>query len=126
MLTVRHLLKKLLCNLASASYLPLPVLEWPSLRLPPMPRWFGCRPRRVPCGGHATLSKAGTLLREMKANGQREVGGRPRKPSGDVIVSVNPQTLSDLGISYDQSSQWQQLAEIPAAGAALSRVAQPN
>jgi hypothetical protein len=43
----------------------------------------------------------------MKENGQRKnEAGRPKKVSDCA-------TLPDLGITRDQSSQWQQLAEIP-------------
>jgi len=55
--------------------------------------------------------KAGQLLAQMeKAKGAREPGtNRGSTPSGDTRAS----TLSDLGISYDQSSQWQKLGAVP-------------
>jgi hypothetical protein len=43
----------------------------------------------------------------MKQNGQRDAGGRGR------IESRPSAQLKDLGITKDQSSQWQRLAEIP-------------
>jgi hypothetical protein len=52
--------------------------------------------------------RAGQLLREMKENGQRQKPGdnagahRGRKRS-----SNGTSTLSDLGITYDQSTRWQ-------------------
>lgn len=49
--------------------------------------------------------KAGELLAEM-----------PKHPPGPVPSADTrdlPPKLSDLGITYDQSSQWQQLAKIP-------------
>jgi len=49
--------------------------------------------------------RAGELLKDMQANGDR-ARGRPKK--------VSPQaTLSKLGIAREQSSKWQQLAAIP-------------
>lgn len=52
--------------------------------------------------------KAGLLLN------QREMakGGNPNLSRG-TRGSNQPQTLEELGISHDQSSKWQQLAEIP-------------
>jgi len=54
--------------------------------------------------------KAGELLREMKENGMRRIAadGRPKEKASDAP------TLTDLGITRDQSSQWQRLAAIPA------------
>ena len=57
--------------------------------------------------------KTGELLKLAKQAGQRETGGRPKKRSGDRTVFSA--TLSDIGISKNQSSQWQELAEIPKA-----------
>src|SRR3954464_5379765 len=45
--------------------------------------------------------RAGQLLRDME-----KLKGRPGKASSATM-------LSDLGISYDQSSNWQQLADVP-------------
>jgi hypothetical protein len=51
--------------------------------------------------------KAGQLLAQM----DKAKGGRPTEtPRVDRGVS---ETLSDLGISYDQSSQWQKLGAVP-------------
>lgn len=50
--------------------------------------------------------RAGQLLTEMKEKGERRAQGQPKEMSGAA-------TLPDLGITRDQSSQWQQLAEIP-------------
>jgi hypothetical protein len=56
--------------------------------------------------------RAGELLGEMKETGQRDSdkGGDRRSRSGDT--TVKPQ-LADLGITKEQSSQWQQVAAIP-------------
>lgn len=51
--------------------------------------------------------RAGEILREMKANGQRHPGGRQIESHDDT------QTLEDMGISKTQSSRWQKLASIP-------------
>jgi hypothetical protein len=45
--------------------------------------------------------KAGQLLRDME-----KLKGRPQKASTDT-------RLSDVGVSYDQSSKWQKLADVP-------------
>jgi hypothetical protein len=54
--------------------------------------------------------KAGELLAKMdkaKGSAQPGVGRSGRMPSDDT------RTLSGLGITYDQSSQWQRLAAVP-------------
>lgn len=62
--------------------------------------------------------RAGELLKEMKQNGQRHSGsptaGPGRGKNGvERRDSVSAPTLSDLGITKDQASQWQALADIP-------------
>ena len=53
--------------------------------------------------------KCGQLLREREMR-----AGRPKeKPSNDLIIAEGAGTLAELGISRNQSSQWQQLAAIP-------------
>jgi hypothetical protein len=56
--------------------------------------------------------RAGQLLKEMKENGQRENnhGGDRKSRSRSSTMKT---TLADIGVSKDQSSQWQRLAEIP-------------
>jgi hypothetical protein len=54
--------------------------------------------------------RAGQLLSGMDRAGR----GRPEKMSDDTTLSPTP-TLSDLGVSRDQSSKWQQLAAVPEA-----------
>jgi hypothetical protein len=61
--------------------------------------------------------KAGTLLRAMeKAKGAR---GNPGGRGAAIVRSDNPtaqpKTLAEMGISKDQSAEWQRLAEIQAA-----------
>jgi hypothetical protein len=55
--------------------------------------------------------KAGFLLRETKKNGTRTNSRRNHKAESERPIP--PKQLKDLGISLDQSSQWQQLADIP-------------
>jgi hypothetical protein len=52
--------------------------------------------------------RAGELLREMAGTGQRKRRGRPTEKTSSAT------TLSEIGITRDQSSKWQALAEIPA------------
>jgi hypothetical protein len=56
--------------------------------------------------------KGGELLRRMRERGERDAGrgGDRRSPSARTRVIPN---LADMGISYDQSSRWQQLSEVP-------------
>jgi N6-adenosine-specific RNA methylase IME4 len=51
--------------------------------------------------------RMGKLLKSM----DRQQGGRPEKPSSPMRVSAP--TLSELGISYNQSSRYQKAAELP-------------
>lgn len=53
-------------------------------------------------------TKAGKLIKEAKEAGQmcEQSKGRPKKASHEA-------RLSELGISYDQASTWQQMAEVP-------------
>jgi hypothetical protein len=54
--------------------------------------------------------RAGELLKEMAKSGERKGwGGDRRSKSGAPTLK----TLTDIGISRDQSSQWQQLADVP-------------
>lgn len=60
--------------------------------------------------------KAGSLLVDMdKAKGQRLAGrtadGQPVRLSNDTTAELP--TLADLGVTRDQSSKWQRLAEVP-------------
>jgi hypothetical protein len=51
--------------------------------------------------------KAGALLADM----EKAKGGDSRPPP--VAVGGGPPTLAELGVSYNQSSQWQKLADVP-------------
>lgn len=53
--------------------------------------------------------RCGVLLKEMKANGERASGHGDQK-SGSKPSTPN---LDDLGVSKDQSSRFQQLADVP-------------
>jgi hypothetical protein len=63
--------------------------------------------------------RAGALIAEGQKNGTIVTHGGDRKsksPAPTLILDSKPapKSLSELGISRDQSSQWQQLAGIPA------------
>lgn len=73
------------------------------------PITYGC--------GHSCLAaeirlraerRAGELLAEMRQKGERKKPGDNRKTSRSTTSQ-----LSDLGISRDQSSNWQKVAAIP-------------
>jgi len=61
--------------------------------------------------------RAGELLVEMKASGTRAKKGQPRKSNitHDDITSKASKTLDELGVTPNQSSQWQKIAEVPEA-----------
>jgi len=55
--------------------------------------------------------RAGEMLAEMKKTGQRDSGRGKRKAESGTTMPLPK--LADLGISADQSSNWQQLAAVP-------------
>jgi hypothetical protein len=58
--------------------------------------------------------KAGELLAAMKkAKGGAEKGTKRDGPGGKVMQSDGPTALRDIGISKQQSSDWQKLAAVP-------------
>jgi hypothetical protein len=59
--------------------------------------------------------KAGALLKEMeKAKGAREPGiGKAGRNAVERNDRVSTKTLADYGLSKDQSSRWQKLADVP-------------
>lgn len=60
--------------------------------------------------------KCGQILAEMKANGERATrgGDGTNQHGGNVVSRDNSSpTLPSLGISRDQSSRWQKLADMP-------------
>ena len=62
--------------------------------------------------------RTGELLREMKEAGQRQTKGDNGRNSramsrATTLPPTPPPSLKDLGITRDQSSKWQQLANVP-------------
>jgi hypothetical protein len=56
--------------------------------------------------------KAGELLRQMKARGQR-TASKDTLARGRKVLPREAPTLSDLGVNKTQSSRWQRLAALP-------------
>ncbi len=57
--------------------------------------------------------RVGQLLKVMdKAEGAREVGVGRRGTRSDELTTLPQQTLADIGITKNQSSQWQKLADV--------------
>ena len=56
--------------------------------------------------------RAGELLIEMSGNGTRQTKGGDRKSKSKGETLIEP-SLSDLGITKQQSSDWQKLARVP-------------
>ena len=57
--------------------------------------------------------RAGVLLKGMKQCGQRHNGRGNNQPKLESPCTTSTPQLSDLGITRDQSSKWQQLANVP-------------
>jgi hypothetical protein len=62
--------------------------------------------------------RAGEMLRDMAARGERERGRGGDRKSQSTRSDRDPKSpkspkLSDLGVTRDQSSQWQKIASIP-------------
>jgi hypothetical protein len=57
--------------------------------------------------------RAGQLLIEMKERGERHTGHGDQK--SESLTTIPIQTLSDMGVSPDQSSQWQKKARLTEA-----------
>lgn len=57
--------------------------------------------------------RAGELLKETKASGERTKPADTLRQGPLSRRATTGKTLTDLGISRDQSSRWQQLAEVP-------------
>ena len=57
--------------------------------------------------------RAERCLGEMLKESKKNKGGRPSKNPSTQGDGLSPKTLNELGISRDQSSQYQQMAELP-------------
>ncbi len=75
--------------------------------IPAIARTDGAHAWRKRRSGARAERRAGEMLAEMAQSGERATRGKPGETS-------QPATLSDLGISRDQSSRWQKLAQVPA------------
>jgi hypothetical protein len=59
--------------------------------------------------------RAGILLKEMAEAATREQRGGDRKSKSPVSTLIEAPKLADFGITRNQSSKWQKLADIPEA-----------
>ena len=70
-------------------------------------RWQECYAERA-------AQRAGELLDEMKAEGKlakpADTLKKGKVPSSQRMITETKQTLSDLGVKPNQSSQWKELA----------------
>src|SRR5262245_21064880 len=57
--------------------------------------------------------RAGQLLKQMKSDGQRATARQNLKRGPKSSPTTSEATLKDLGVTRDQSSQWQQLGDVP-------------
>lgn len=55
--------------------------------------------------------RAGEMLKEGAENGDRQTKGRPEKTNHDDCISAP--TLKEIGITQNQSTRWQAMANIP-------------
>jgi len=54
---------------------------------------------------------AGELLKRMREEGERATKGQPRKEMSSATTLLPK--LDDIGVTRDQSSRWQRIAEVP-------------
>jgi hypothetical protein len=59
--------------------------------------------------------KAGELLRDAAARGERFPAGGPRAKQAESQADTRPATLAEIGVSNTQSSRWQSLASMSEA-----------
>lgn len=57
--------------------------------------------------------KCGEMLKEGAKNGERATAGKNQGARSSQPATNSQKTLSDIGISRDQSSRWQKLADMP-------------
>lgn len=57
--------------------------------------------------------KCGEMLKEGAKNGDRATAGKNQGARSSQPATNSQPTLSDIGISRDQSSRWQKLADMP-------------
>ena len=59
--------------------------------------------------------RGGELLADLKKNGGRANKGNPDKIKKSTKATFTPPTLTDLGVTKQQSSRWQKIAALPEA-----------
>src|SRR5438093_836934 len=57
--------------------------------------------------------RAGEMLKQGAENGDRAIKGQPKKEIYHDGILSQPVTLKEIGISPNQSSRWQAMANIP-------------
>ena len=65
------------------------------------------------CGRVRAERRCGVLLRDMDMAKGTDIAGRTNLDGSRDLPSNRPKTLSEMGVTKDQSSKWQKLAAVP-------------